>query len=249
MSLTASEMTPADVAAVCGNKNNDEGFGFGGNGAWWIIILLLFGWGRGGIGGFGGGSGGGGGYGVPATQADLAAGFNNSAVLANLNDLKLGQAGLQQTLCQGFNGINTAIGTLGYNIQGGLNGISREIADCCCGTQRLIERGFCDVGQAINMQTRDIIDNQNANYRGIMDFMVQSKMETLRAENDALRLRVSQADQNAVLRAAIDASTAEIIRRTGNDYPVTAQVVNGPTPVNFPVNGCNQVNFGGCGCG
>ena len=42
MSLTTSEMSPADFAAVCGNKNNDGGFGWGNDGAWWIIILLLF---------------------------------------------------------------------------------------------------------------------------------------------------------------------------------------------------------------
>ena len=35
MSLTTSEMTPADIAAVCGNNRNNDGFGFGdGNGAW-----------------------------------------------------------------------------------------------------------------------------------------------------------------------------------------------------------------------
>ena len=43
MSLTTSEMTPADIAAVTGNNGN--GWGFGGDGAWWIIILLLFGFG------------------------------------------------------------------------------------------------------------------------------------------------------------------------------------------------------------
>ena len=41
MSITTSEMTPADIRACTGG--NDDGFGFGGNGAWWIIILLLFG--------------------------------------------------------------------------------------------------------------------------------------------------------------------------------------------------------------
>jgi hypothetical protein len=34
MSLTTSEMTPADIAAVCGNNRNNDGFGFGGDGAW-----------------------------------------------------------------------------------------------------------------------------------------------------------------------------------------------------------------------
>lgn len=86
--------------------NNSNGFGNGFSDGWWgiILIALLFGWGRGGY-GFGGGNGGNGevvGYelGKMATQADIATGFNNSAVLGSLNDLKLGQAGIQQTLCE-----------------------------------------------------------------------------------------------------------------------------------------------------
>lgn len=52
--MTASEMTPADFAAISGN-NNDNGFG-GGNGAWWLIVLFIFALcGYGGFGGFGGG--------------------------------------------------------------------------------------------------------------------------------------------------------------------------------------------------
>ena len=130
MSLTTSEMSVADMAAVCGNNRGyDDGFGFGGNGAWWIIILLLFGWGRGGYGfggGFGGGQGGGYGYpccGTPATQADLSAAFASNSVLSGIN-------GIDSTLCQGFNGINTAILQNGYNTQAGINTLSHQIADC-----------------------------------------------------------------------------------------------------------------------
>ena len=55
MSLTTSEMTPADIrACTCGNDGYNNGDGMWGNGAWWIIVLLLFGWGRN---GFGNGSG------------------------------------------------------------------------------------------------------------------------------------------------------------------------------------------------
>ena len=112
--MSYSEMSPADVRAVMGNDNN----GMFGNDWAWIIILLLFGYGGR---GFGGGFGGYGGYcGAPATQADLAAGFNNSAVLNSLNDIKLGQSqainynnqgfsGLNTTLMQGFHGVDNAI--------------------------------------------------------------------------------------------------------------------------------------------
>lgn len=300
MSLTTESMSAADLAAVCGNNGNRNNDGMFGNDWAWIIILLLFGWGgRGGYGGFGGGNGG---YNQPividagrsggccspcATQADLAAGFNNSAVLSNLNDLQLGQAGIQQTLCQGFNGVNTtvmqgfhgvdnAVCNLGYNVQSGFNGLSRQIADCCCDTRGAIkdvgtgvERAgwnlskqisdcCCDV-EKMNMQSRFDAQAYNCNTLQaidklgdrIIDYMSQDKMQTLRDENQALRLAASQSNQNAVLRAAIDASTAEIIRRTGNDCPIPAYVVNGPTPVNFPTNCCGQVQWGNCnsGCG
>ena len=80
---------------------------------------MIFGWGRNGWGGNGNGGGTGSGsggsemlgyeLGKMATQADLATGFNNNAVIGSLNDIKLGQAGIQQTLCQGFGGVNTSI--------------------------------------------------------------------------------------------------------------------------------------------
>ena len=125
------------IAGSNDNRNN----GCFGNGDWgWIILLLLFGWG--GYGGFGRGFGGFGGCGNNcATVQDVASGFSTSEIMSDLNDILLGQAGIQQTLCQGFNGINTSILTstnqvnqgicnLGFNLQNGLNGISREIGDC-----------------------------------------------------------------------------------------------------------------------
>lgn len=227
MSLTTSEMTPADIAAV--TRNNDGMFGGGGDGAWWLIILLLFGWGGRGF-GFGGGGYGGG---VPATQADLAAGFNNSAVLSGIN-------GIDAALCQGFNGINTAI------LQG-VNSLERQFADCCCGTQRAIDgvnynlaTQACAIQNTISSTTRDVIENANANSRAILDAINANYIRTLESENASLKLSASQASQNAVLMAAMDANKAEILRRTGAECPTAAYVVQPPRPVTFP-------NFGGCG--
>lgn len=65
MSIGVSEASLSDIAAV---TNRNDGYGndmFGGNGAFWLIVLLLFGWGRNGFGGFGGGYGNGNGCGAP----------------------------------------------------------------------------------------------------------------------------------------------------------------------------------------
>ena len=227
-----------------------NGSGYGNNGIFgndwaWIVILLLFGYGGRGFGGFGGGFGGGS-CGAPcATQADLAAGFNNSAVLSNLDSI-------ENSLCQGFNGINTAILQSGYNTQTSINGLSHQLADCCCATQRAIDSvkyenatNTCAIQNTIQNTTRDVIDNANANSRAILDFLTQDKIATLTAENQSLKFAASQSAQNAFITANQEAQTAELIRRLGRDCPVPAYVVPNP-------NCCYNANvtFGnGCGCG
>lgn len=243
-----SEYSLADIAAATGGGNNSRNGGWGDDWAWIIILFLLAG-GRG-FGGFGGGYGGGGG--APcATQADVRAAVDQQTLISKLDQQTYGLAdstyALNNTIVNGFHGVDNAICNLGYQTQQGFNTLGFQLKDCCCETQRLIERSFCDIGQAINMQTRDIIDNQNANYRGLMDFMVQEKLASRDAQIALLQNKLSQSEQNGVIRAAIDASTAEIIRRTGNECPVPAYVVPNP-------NCCygNPVGIGynnGCGCG
>lgn len=239
----------SDIAAVTGrNGNNGDGM-FGENG-WWIILLFLFaGWGR----GFGGGFDSGG---VPcATQADVRAAVDQQTLISKLDQQTYGLAdstyALNSTISNGFHGVDNAICTLGYNLQGGLNSISHQISDCCCETGRAIERGFadinynmatqgCDTRRAICDSTRDIIDNANNNTRAILDFLTQDKIATLTAENQSLKFAASQAAQNAFITANQEAQTAELIRRLGRDCPIPAYVVPNP-------NCC--YNPPSCGCG
>lgn len=226
------------------SDNNGGGNGmWGGDGSWifaFLIIALIFGgqWGFGG--GFGGNAGGQGGA---DTRAAVYDGFA-------LNGLENGIRGVQQGLCdgfyamnttmlQGFNGTNTAM-MQGFNgVQSQLCNMAAQNQACCCETQRLVERGFadtnynlatqaCETRQAIQNSTRDIIDNQNAGTRAVIEFLTQSEMNNLRSENQTLRLAASQSNQNAVLMAAMDANKAEILRRTGNDCPIPAYVVPNP---------------------
>ena len=218
------------------NKNSDGLFGGGDGWLGLIVLVALLGGGfGGGFGGFGGGGG-------------IQSGFA-------LNGLENGIRGIQQGLCDGFYAVNTGLLT-------GFNGIQSAISGCCCETQRNIDSirydmatGFCNLGNAISSQTRDIIENQNANYRSLMDFMVQEKLSAKDARIAELSNQLSQSNQNAVIRAAIDASTAEIIRRTGNECPVPAYVVPNPNccygnPLGVGYNGAGYSGYGsGCGCG
>ena len=121
-----------------------------------------------------------------------------------------GFSGVQNSMCQGFSGVNTAINTGVTTLSTQLHGMAADNAMCCCETQRILERGFADIGYNMATQacdtrrtvadaTRDIIDNQNNNARSIMDFLVQDKIATLQAENQNLRFAASQAAQNTYL--------------------------------------------------
>lgn len=122
------EYSLADISAATGNNRNNDGM-FGGNGAWWIVLFLIFGWGRNGFGGNGNGGGAVDGYVLATDFATLERkldGVNNGicdSTFALNNTITNGFAGVQQALCQGFNGLNVAY------LQG-TNNIQTQLADC-----------------------------------------------------------------------------------------------------------------------
>jgi hypothetical protein len=131
----------------------------------------------------------------------------------------------------GFNGVTSQ-----------LSNMAADSAACCCETQRLIERGLCEVNYNILTQSnatntnianaaRDIIENNNLGVRSILDFLTQDKISSLQAENQALRLTASQQAQNAFL-----------IDQLGTKAPIPAYVVANPYA------GYGYGVYAGCGC-
>lgn len=143
-----------------------------------------------------------------------------------------GFAGVQNSLMTGFHGVDNAICTLGYQTQAGINGVNvanmqntnaitgqmatgfngleRQLADCCCENRAAIAdvkytmaTNNCATQNAIANATRDIVDNQNAATRSILDFLVTDKIATLQTENQNLKLKASQAEQNNYLIEAL----------------------------------------------
>ena len=273
MSLTTSEMTPADIrACTCGNDGYGNGDGMWGNGAWWIIILLLFGWGRNGFGGFGGGYGNGNGCGAPcATQADVRAAVDQQTLISKIDQQTYGIAdtftALNNTLNNNFRGIDNAICTLGYQGAQHASNLSAQLAQCCCDTRAAIQDNTtqgvfntntlsrqisdccCDL-EKMNMQNRFDAQAYNCNTLQaidklgdrIIDHLNAEKTQALRDENQALRLAASQERQNQYL-----------ISQLGYQCPKPAYVVQPPQQVTFPTNCCGGVNYAsynnGCGCG
>lgn len=235
------------VASIDGGYGGNNGF-LNGDGLWGLIIILaLLGWGGNGFGGGFGGFGGGRGYVEPcATQADVRAAVDQQTLISKLDNQTYGLAdstyALNNAITSGFNGVQSTLCQ-------GFNGVDRAVADCCCQTQRSIDNVRYDMAtQACD--TRHAIQDST---RQILDFLTTDKIASLQAENQALKFKASQSEQNAFITANQQAQTAELIRRLGADCPVNAYVVQPPTPVTFPTNCCGQFSGYGynnsCGCG
>ena len=269
MSLTTSEMTPADIrACTCGNDGYGNGDnGMWGNGAWWIVILLIFGWG-----GFGNNGWGSNGYGNGYTDAAIQRGFDNQAVVSKLDGINNGICSLGYDQLAQMNGINTNILQTGFGIQQAINAdtvsgmqntnaiqstltnMAAQNASCCCETQRQIERGFADTNYNIATQaceTRQAIADST---RQVIDFLTQDKIATLTAENNDLRRAASQDRQNALLTTAMTAQTNQILDAV-RPTPVPAYPAASPCGLGnwSPQVLANGYNTGcccntGCGC-
>ena len=219
MSLTTSEMTPADIAAV---TNNNGGFGFGGDGgAWWIIILFLFvfcGWGGNwGGNGFGNGNSGGvvDGYVLTSDFANverkidsvnqgLCDGFYQQAQLVN---------GTNMTMANGFAQAELSRSNQQAALMQQLTAMQMQSQNCCCETREAIQgvnynlaTQSCETRNLMQTGTRDLIENQNSNTRAILDALTAQRIEAKDAkiaeQNQQLfaaQLAASQAAQNTYL--------------------------------------------------
>lgn len=230
------------------NSNNCNDSLFGGGSGGWLGILLLIALLGGGI-GWGGGFGGGAGLQGMATRADINEGFA-------LNNITSGITAIQQGICDATYALNNAITSGFHGVDRGFCDLGHRLDMCCCENREAIAdlkytaaTESCATRNLIQSTTRDLMDNQNANTRAILDFLTNDKINTLTAENQALKFAASQANQNAFITANQEAQTAELIRRLGRDCPVPAYVVPNPNccygnPVGVGYNGYT----GGCGC-
>ena len=228
----------ADIAAATGGSRNDGGFGFGGDGAWWIIILFLFvfcGWGN----GFG--NGGGGASGQALTRGELCMDMSFQDVkreVQNTNDaVNLGFANLNSTICNQQYDTARMIDNLGMTIQGGFNAsnvvalqnanaIQSQLAQCCCdqrvGQMQLgnqMESGFCTTNYNAATNTNAIIQNAHNDTDRIIARL--DAMEMSRKDETIADLRTRLANCN-------DQTTAQyIINQLSN-------VINPPAVPAYP---------------
>ena len=278
MSLTTSEMSAADLAAVVGNSNGNGGFGFDGNSGWWLILLFLIfgngGWGN----GYGGGNGGAGGLYPWMNQAEITSdGFRDQMINNNITGIRDSIGNLSTQLCncccdmrdtvnQGFYNseiaaanrqmanMNQAFG-LQNAISSGFNATQAQLAQCCCdqrmGTADLkytIATENCADRAAISDGIRDVIASQTAGVQRILDQLCNDKIDAKNDEIAQLRQQLNM----ATLRESQTAQNAFIQRGFSDEVDqLYNRLSNCPVP-STPVYGRTPIftcnQNQGCGC-
>ena len=188
-------LSAADIQAVVGNRNN--GFGFGNDGAFWLLVLLLFGGNWGGVGGRNGYVG-----------AEIQNGFNQSAVMNGIqnistqvangfNQAEVGACNRQMNTVQAFNQLGVA-GVQGFNqVASGIADLKYTVATEACADRTAINGAIRDVVENATANTQRIIDNQNMQAQAILSKICQIELDALKTKNN------EQASEIASLKAQL----------------------------------------------
>ena len=258
---------PNMLAALMNNNRN----GFDGFGAWWIIILLIFGWG-----GFGNGFGGGfNGRGTAQGLADLGNLVNNDvgrdlimqAIQGNATAISQLASTVHcdvNSLNYAIQNLNTQIGSLGLGqrdiiaaMQNGNSTIMSKLCDCCCENRLAVCQQTNTIQSAINTVNTGMERGFSETNYAFAEQTCQLKSEINALKQYvgdqfcALKERESQREiqnlrdqvQAFQLSASQQAQTANLVAQL-RPCPAPAYVVPNP----FGCNCNNPYNNNGCGC-
>ena len=249
-----------------GNGGFGNGF-FGGDAAWWLIILLLFannGWGN----GFGFGGGGMMPFVMGSQQGnEVQRGFDQSAIMGSLNGitgaLNTGFANAEISRCNANMNILQALNANQAATISGMNGLAMNLQNCCCenragladlkytvATENCADRtalneGLTSMMMANNANTQAIVNATNAGIQTVMDKICQLELAGKDQQIAALTAALNDANRRAESKDEI----AQIMagqRALANE--VEQYVLPTPRPAYVVQNpNCCPQNTG-CGC-
>lgn len=246
-------LSAADIAAVMGNGNGD--YGFGGNGAWWLVIIMLFAL----TGGWGNNGNNGGNGGTNYVVSDVQRGFDQSALMASLN-------GLTSAVSNGFANAEVSRCNTQANLTAMLNNIAMQQQNCCCenraavadlkytvATENCADRaavsdGIRDVIANTTANTQALINSTNQGFQTIMDKICQLELDAKNDKIADLQNQLTNARFNETLNGKIAQVLADNAAQTAalenylNPPAIPAYTVPNPNccPSPFYANGCRR---------
>lgn len=214
----------ADAMALAGNKN--EGGLFEGTSAWVFFLFFLLAWGGGG-GFFGGG-------GNSTREGELTRAEMYNAL--GQQDSFVNQSNIMRELSAFERDAANNWGAMKYDNLMGVNSIMSQMAanaaaqaQCCCETNRNIDavryenaKNTGDVVHNAQLNTRDILESQNAGFQRILDFLTNDKIESLRNELQSAQLQLGNMSQTTTLI------------NTLRPFPAPAYITNSPYTAIYP---------------
>lgn len=236
------------VSPMYGGNGYGNGFGYGGDGLFWIIILFLF---AGMNGGWGNGFGNNGSV-LPfmmnqSSQSEVQRVVDQQSVMTGISALSAAQAnGFANAEISRCNGL--------YNLTSQLNNIAMNQQNCCCENRAAV----ADLKYTMAQEAAATRANTDAKVQNVMDKLCQLEMDgikqnyenrianmqntidSLRTMNSNARFDASQNAQTAAIQAG-QRTLANEIEQYVLPTPRPAYVVQNP-------NCCAQQTFG-CGCG
>lgn len=231
------------------NAGNGFGNGFGGDG-WWIVLLILLFAGNNGFGGNGAN-----GLYPWLNQADqVNGGFRDQMISSNISEIQSSLNNISTQLCNGFAGVEQGANTRQIAdmqqmfanqmaMTQGFSGVQSQLAQCCCDNRA----ATADVKYTIATEACNTRAANAANTQSILDKLCQLEMDNYKRENEQLRSQLNfanmQASQNAQTAAILANNEAQTtaLEQYLAPVPRPAYVVQNP-------NCCAQ-NYYGCGCG
>ncbi len=266
-------LDPNMVAAMM-NNNRGNG-GWGDMGAWWIIILLIFGWG-----GFGNGFGGGfGGRGSAQGLADLGNLVNNDAgrelIMQAIQGNATAISQLASTLHCDVNALQGAIGNLSTQlcnigsqigmsgqqiinaIQAGNCNLASQLASCCCDLKNLVTTQGYENQLRTVQQTDTITSNATSNTNLLaakidaQTQIINDKFCQLEMREMANTIQQLRDERNAYQLSASQQQQTQNIINTLRPCPVPAYITCNPFGCQGGLNDGYPYGYNGCnnGCG
>ena len=246
-------LSAADIAAVMGNGGNGYG-NWGADGAWWLVIIMLFALTGG---NWGNGFNGNGAPGGMIVQNDVQRGFDQSALMNGISGLttavNTGFANAEVSRCNGQ-----------MNLMNILNNISAQQQNYCCENRAAVAdlkytvaTENCEDRAVVSNALRDIVENNSANtqalinstnqgFQSIMDKICQLELDAKNDKIADLQRQVSDAtrrEEIASLKASLlqdNSAQTTALENYLNPTAIPAYIVQNP-------NCCPQNYYNGCG--
>lgn len=236
------------VSPMYGGNGYGNGFGYGGDGLFWIIILFLF---AGMNGGWGNGFGNNGSV-LPfmmnqSGQSEVQRVVDQQSVMTGISALSAAQAnGFANAEISRCNGL--------YNLTSQLNTIAMNQQNCCCENRAAV----ADLKYTMAQEAAATRANTDAKVQNVMDKLCQLEMDGIKQnyENRIANMQntidsLRTMNSNARFDASQNLQTAQIVADNAAQTAALEQYL-APTPkpcytVQNP-NCCPSQTFG-CGCG